>query len=249
MKIPIIRHNFPKLSTEQMIEVDRLMMEEYHIALIQMMENAGRCLAITARERFLEGEVSDKNIIVLAGTGGNGGGALVAARRLATWGAQVSVYTSQAASYMKPVPLQQLKILQNMGIEVITVSQPNLLPQKSGVDLILDGIIGYSLSGNPRGSARDMIEWANAQTTPTLALDTPSGVSLTTGQIYHPAIKAEATLTLALPKVGLFEEKVKAIRGDLFLGDISVPPQLYAEPSLSLEVASIFSQADVLLIE
>lgn len=72
----------PFVDTDGMIEVDRAMIEEYHIDLPRMMENAGRCLAHVARRRFGGG----KSIVVLAGTGGNGGGAMVAARRLHNYG-------------------------------------------------------------------------------------------------------------------------------------------------------------------
>ena len=65
----------PVLTTAQMIEVDRVMMEDYHISLVQIMENAGRSLAHLARRRFLGGDPRGKKIIVLAGTGSNGGAA------------------------------------------------------------------------------------------------------------------------------------------------------------------------------
>jgi NAD(P)H-hydrate repair Nnr-like enzyme with NAD(P)H-hydrate epimerase domain len=74
-----------------MIEVDRAMMQDFRIELIQMMENAGHNLAHLARVRFFDGGPRDKNLVVLAGTGGNGGGALVCARRLHTWGAHVCI--------------------------------------------------------------------------------------------------------------------------------------------------------------
>ena len=86
MTIPKYPHSVPYLTTEQMIEVDRAMMEDFKIELIQMMENAGRNLAHLARERFLEGDPRSRKVVVLAGTGGNGGGALVCARRLQTTG-------------------------------------------------------------------------------------------------------------------------------------------------------------------
>ena len=94
-----------------------------------------------------------------------------------------------------------------------------------------------------------MIDWANDQMAPILSLDTPSGVDLTTGKIYKPVIQADATLTLALPKIGLFEKTVKKIRGDLYLADISVPPKLYQKPSLGLLVDPIFAESDVILID
>ena len=54
-----VHTSFPKIDTEQMIEVDRLMMDEYHIGLIQMMENAGRCLALLTKNRFFKGDVDE----------------------------------------------------------------------------------------------------------------------------------------------------------------------------------------------
>ncbi len=66
----------PHLTTDQMVEVDRAMIEDYGIDLVRMMENAGHGLANLTRERFLDGDPRERCIVVLAGTGGNGGGAL-----------------------------------------------------------------------------------------------------------------------------------------------------------------------------
>ncbi|HUF39533.1 MAG TPA: NAD(P)H-hydrate epimerase [Anaerolineales bacterium] len=66
--------DIPFLTTDQMREVDRLMIEDFQIELVQMMENAGRNLAQMARTRFLEGDPRRRSVIVLAGRGGNGGG-------------------------------------------------------------------------------------------------------------------------------------------------------------------------------
>ena len=54
-----------------MREVDRIMIKTYHIALVQMMENAGRNLAHLARTRFLHGDPRDRRVVVLVGRGGN----------------------------------------------------------------------------------------------------------------------------------------------------------------------------------
>ncbi|MFQ5408345.1 MAG: NAD(P)H-hydrate epimerase, partial [Anaerolineales bacterium] len=116
------------------------------------------------------------------------------------------------------------------------------------VDLIADGIIGYSLQGAPRGAAANLIRWANTQRAPVLALDVPSGVGAAAGTVYDPAIRATATLTLALPKEGLRQPGVRANVGELYLADISVPPELYATPGLEFEVAPIFAREDVVRI-
>ncbi len=189
----------PYLTTDQMIEVDRAMVEDYRIDLIQMMENAGRALAQLARTRFLGGDPRGTRVVVLAGTGGNGGGALVGARRLSAWGAEVKVFASKAPAAFKPVPARQLDILGRMGVPTGMASDG----AHAGVtDLVIDGEFGYSLMNAPRGGAAELIRWANAQAAPVLALDTPSGLDTTSGKAHDPATRATATMTLALPKEG-----------------------------------------------
>ncbi len=243
MSLPEAEPTLPWLTTEQMIEVDRLMIEEYRIGLVQMMENAGRGLALLARDRFLDGNPAGRRVIALAGPGGNGGGALVAARRLRGWGADVEVALATAPEAFTPVPAHQLDIVRRLGVPVHSADQVDGL---GPADLVLDGVIGYSLRGAPRDGAATLVQWAQAQAAPILALDAPSGLDTTTGIIHEPAIRATATLTLALPKEGLRHPGAVPHVGELYLADISVPPSLYAEPSLGLEVGALFARSDVL---
>lgn len=225
-----------------MIEVDRAMIEDYHIELIQMMENAGRNLAHLARVRFLDGNPVGKRVVVLAGTGGNGGGALVCARRLHNWGARVEVVATQPAEQFTPVPKHQRDILERMRVPLFTAADLGKLDPPA---LVIDGIIGYSLKGTPVGAAAELIRWANTGGVPILALDAPSGVDTTTGTVFDPAIRATATMTLALPKEGLRAPGVETHVGELYLADISVPPGLYSEPQLNLSVPPLFAESDV----
>ncbi len=246
MTIPGYTGAVPYLTTEQMIEVDRAMIEDYKIELIQMMENAGRNLAHLARERFFNGDPRGKKVVILAGTGGNGGGALVCARRLHNYGAQVQVFVTKPEADFTPIPAHQLGILGWMNV---SVAQADAVPRAKNLDrldLIIDGVIGYSLKGAPRGSTGDLICWANAKEAPILALDAPSGVDTTTGAVFTPAIRATATMTLALPKEGLRAGGVAEQVGELYLADISVPPSLYAEPALALEVGPLFAESEVI---
>lgn len=230
----------PSLTTAQMIEVDRAMIEDYHIELIQMMENAGRNFAELARRQLGE-TVKGHSVVVLCGNGGNGGGGLTAARRLHNWGANVIVALSKSADEFRGVPAHQLDILKRMNIPI--VDDASLLSTPS---LILDAIIGYSLSGSPRGTAADLIHWANEQNIPIIALDTPSGLDVTSGTIYDPTIRATATLTLALPKQGLLKPEVKTHVGDLYLADIGVPPELYAK--MGVKIPNLFDREDIIRI-
>jgi NAD(P)H-hydrate epimerase len=237
----IKEQSVPFLSVAQMVEVDRAMIEDYGILLVQMMENAGRNLAHLARLRFLSSDPVGKRVAVLAGVGGNGGGALVCARRLETWGASVEVFLAKPEEELTEIPRHQLGITRQMNIPW-RVGAP---PAGASFDLVVDGVIGYNLAGAPRGTAAEMIRWAAAQPAPVLALDIPSGVDANTGSAFDPVIHATATMTLALPKEGLRAQSVRALVGELYLADISVPRELYAEPALRLQVPALFSQSDI----
>jgi len=137
---------------------------------------------------------------------------------------------SSDISDLKPVTRQQYDILDNLGIKVM-----DKIPKKA--DLIIDGIIGYNINGDPKGRAFLLIDEVNNSGIPVLSLDTPSGLDLNTGIPGDPTVKANTTLTLALPKRGLYKLKATKLVGDLFLADISVPPELYK--SIDIQKSSV----------
>ena len=235
----------PYVTAAQMREVDRLMIEEYGIELLQMMESAGRHLAALVRERYLNGDPRGRSVVVLSGSGGNGGGGLVAARRLHMWGAEVHVRLSKPAVAYSGIPARQLAILDRLSVPASYETSPEPL---SKAELLIDALIGYSLRGNPVGPAAELIRQANSHAAPILSLDVPSGLDSTTGERREPAIVADATLTLALPKTGLRDADPGRV-GDLYLADIGVPPELYAEPSLELEVGPLFAHGEILPLQ
>ena len=193
-----------------MVEVDRIMIEDLGITLFQMMENAGRNLARVVLDVF-----DARSVAVAAGTGGNGGGGLVAARHLANAGVEVSV-TLAARERRTPVPRHQLEVLERMGVAIVDALAP--------ADVTVDAIIGYSLHGAPHGRSAALIEAVNAAG-PVVSLDTPSGVKVTRGEVPGVAVIADATLTLCLPKTGLRDHPNA---GALLLADISVPRSVTA---------------------
>jgi NAD(P)H-hydrate epimerase len=215
----------PWLSVGQMREVDRLLIEELGIALEQLMENAGRNLALLAR-LLLGGEAHGRAVVVLAGPGGNGGGAMVAARHLAVAGAQVRVLLGAPPKRLAPVPAHQHDILRRMGLDV-QVGGAALGP----ADLVLDGLLGYSQAGPPHGGAARLLEATAGQRV--LALDVPSGLELATGKLHTPHVVAEATMTLAAPKQALRAPGAAGAVGALYLADISVPPLVWERLGLA----------------
>ncbi|MCI0553738.1 MAG: NAD(P)H-hydrate epimerase [Anaerolineae bacterium] len=123
------REDIPALTTAQMIEVDRAMIEDYHIELIQMMENAGRNYAELAR-RWLGGTVKGHSVVVLCGNGNNGGGGMTAARRLYNWGAQVVVALTKSADELRDIPTRQLDMLQRMNIPIVEPGSLHSTPER-----------------------------------------------------------------------------------------------------------------------
>lgn len=206
----------PAVTTEEMREVDRIAVEETGPNLFQMMENAGRNLAATAIE-MLGADWRTAPVVVLAGTGGNGGGGLAAGRHLANRGVAV---TAVLVDEPRPagVTRAQLDLYRHAGGEVSGAA--------GAVDeaaLIVDAIVGYGLLSAPRGRVADLISFADASPAPVLALDVPSGVDATSGETPGVAVCAAATMTLALPKTGLAAPGV----GALYLADIGIPAEVY----------------------
>jgi len=202
----------PTLSRQQMVEIDRLMIEEARISLLQMMENAGRALA-----EFVINQHHPSNAAVFVGRGGNGGGGLVAARHLANRGVDVAVITASADRDYVGVSAHQLQAVMATSARVLDDPPPQ-------PDVIVDALVGYSLSGAPTGRALDLINAIGLLDSPVVSLDIPSGVDSDSGECPGASVMASSTLTLALPKTGL---ALSPNTGSLHLADISVPAALY----------------------
>lgn len=223
--------SLPWISAEQMREIDRVMIEDLGISLVQMMENAGRSLAELTIWRF-----RPSTAVILAGGGGNGGGGVAAARHLANRGVDVQIVLARDPGRLGDIPRLQLDIADRLGIPVAFEPTP--------ADVALDALLGYSLEGNPRERTAELIGWANEGAFPVCALDLPSGLAATTGRVGAPCVRAVATLTLAMPKAGL--RAAPDVVGELYLADISVPPSAYR--SIGLEVGTPFPQAPLVRV-
>jgi len=235
----------PCVTADQMREVDRIATETYGLRLLQMMENAGRHLAHVARDRAMNRDLRDASVLVLCGTGGNGGGGLVAARRLHGWGAAVRVGTTKPRDAFTGLPAHQLSLLERIDVPVFRAS-PNALPD---AEVLLDAIIGYGLNGAPRGDTADLIRSVHEHDGPTLSLDVPSGFSATTARPRTPTVRADATLTLALPKCGLDAPEARAFVGRVYLADIGIPPALYDAIDGINNVTGLFSSNDIIPLD
>ena len=214
----------PTVSAQQMREIDDLVIS-YGLSLEQMMENAGRSMAQHVIETYHPESVS-----VLVGPGHNGGGGLVAARHLANRGVHVELCLARGD--VAPVTARQLALDRRIG--VVEVDAP------STSAMVIDALLGYSLSGEPRGRVADLIDWTRSQASPVVSLDVPSALDATSGH-FTRCVRAHSTLTLALPKTGLV--RAARVAGEIYLADISIPRRAYE--ALGLDVPDLFATSPI----
>ncbi len=222
----------PAVTTEQMREVDRVSIEEVGPNLHQMMENAGRNLASLCVEMLGAGWATSP-IVVLAGTGGNGGGGICAARHLANHGGQVTLVVSEVAR-LAGVPAEQLALYRASGGRLAETGDLRTLKPS----LTVDAVLGYSLGGAPHGAVADLIGWMLLGDAPVVALDVPSGVDATTGDSPGVHVQAATTMSLALPKTGLAIDAV----GELWVADIGIPGGVLERSGVRPPPAGLFSR-------
>lgn len=214
----------PAVTAAEMLEIDQIAVSQTGPLLLQMMEHAGMNLALSALE-LLERGPADPLVVVLAGSGGNGGGGVCAARHLANRGVRVLVVTSQRPAEADGALAQQLMALGEAPARVIPFSEAFDI---SEADLVIDAVIGYSVSGAPRGPVMSLIRAAGAARGPVLSLDLPSGLDPDTGKAAGAVVHPDRTLTLALPKTGLRADNA----GELWLADLGISPGVYARAGI-----------------
>ena len=203
------------LTSREMREVDRIAVDETGPGLLQMMENAGRSMAVLAIRR-LRSVYPAGRAVILAGPGGNGGGGICAARHLVPRLEEVEVCLSSPARRLSEAARTQLDLYLETGRKLVTVEDLFL---RDPPDLIVDALIGYGLRGAPRGEAARLIEWANGSPAAVVSLDVPSGLDPDTGDAPGAYVRPLATLTLHMPKPGLLNPSA----GQLYVADLGIP--------------------------
>ncbi|HUG05352.1 MAG TPA: NAD(P)H-hydrate epimerase [Candidatus Limnocylindria bacterium] len=229
-------HDVPSATAAQMADVDRVASAELGIPLELLMENASHQIAAAAR-LFLGG-VAGMKIVGLAGSGNNGGDALGALRHLSGWGATISAVLSGPAERLRPLARRQRDILAALGVRLEAAALD--------ADLLIDGLLGYSVAGPPRDAVSDLIRAANVSRVPILSVDLPSGLHPDTGEPLGITARAALTVTLALPKRGLMATRSRALVGELLLADIGIPPLAFGR--VGIETRGLFDGGDLVRI-
>jgi len=206
--------NFPEieftpkqaLELEQFREMDYYAVENYNLPIELMMENAGLHLA-----RLVSTVVQpDSSIKIGVGNGNNGGGGLVAARRLAAWG--YHVYLDFFTETTKPLPLMQLERALKFGTKKEPIENP---------DVWIDAYLGFSQKLPLAPDLSQRIKEANSNAAIKISLDIPTGFL---GEMNSSVFNASKILTLAVPKKILLNLPSDT---EVFLADLGIPAEVY----------------------
>ncbi|PPJ63422.1 NAD(P)H-hydrate dehydratase [Cuspidothrix issatschenkoi] len=153
---------------------------------------------------------------ILAGSGHNGGDALVVARELHFRGYQVWIY--QPFSKLKELTAQHFQYARNLAIPCYQE-----ITELPNCDFLIDGLFGFGLEREITDTIATAINYFNAGNQPIISIDIPSGLHTDTGEVLGTAIQAQYTFCLGLWKQGLLQEQAIPYIGQAQLIDFDIP--------------------------
>jgi len=206
------------LTSEQMREHDRHVIEQVGLPGAVLMENAGAAVARVIAQTY--GALAGVPVALFCGGGNNGGDGFVVARRLALLGARPTVYFFGKEESLKADAATHLQVVRRMGLPVVVGADPQQLTLDPHTALAVDALLGTGSKGAPREPIRGAIVTMNRLGCPIYAVDIPSGIDSDTGAVPAEAVRATHTITLACPKIGLFLFPAADYVGQLHVSDI-----------------------------
>src|SRR5207248_10247876 len=209
------------VTIDEMRELEARADREYGLTSQILMENAGKSAAeLLVQHIRRQRSVNDTEFLILVGPGNNGGDGLVMGRYLQKWGGLVNLYRWKE---------QRLTIAGQDVPEQETAAQLEEVFQRTGY--VLDALLGTGRSRPLPDSMRGLLARARQErekrdTLRVVAIDLPTGLNADTGEVDPGTIPADITITLACPKQGFFFFPVRSYIGELYVGDIGLPPDM-----------------------
>lgn len=243
----------PVIFAQQMREIDRLTVENYHTTSLLLMESASAACLEAIRARF-NGELSGRRALVLCGKGNNGGDGAALARGLCRAGVQSDVVlfgkfaetrgdahtnfesvrrlaSFAAGSPEAPAPLTFIEC------EGVTAWEQIAKPRRT-YDVIVDALFGTGLTRPLEGVFLKVVahlamlkgarERAGGVRPLLLSIDIPSGLNADKAEPIGPAVRADVTVTFTAPKPANVLPPASEFGGELIVADIGSPASLIA---------------------
>ncbi len=231
---------------EQMRQLEALAIADFEMPVEELMERAGRGLAMLADDFARLSGFSTGPVRLVAGRGNNGGDVFVAARHLHDMGYHTEVWLAGERRRLGAAATKHLDLMRNASISLEEVATPQdwedlIDAYEGGPGLVIDGVLGTGIRGPARGLAAGAVQFVNAlgESSPVIAVDVPSGINADTGQAEGAAVRADLTVTLGMPKRGLLAPEALEAVGTVEVFDIGIPAELADNVQSDLELITV----------
>ncbi|MBV8145582.1 MAG: NAD(P)H-hydrate dehydratase [Gammaproteobacteria bacterium] len=214
-------------STAQVRAIDAHAINELNIPGYTLMKRAGEAALRYLRTRWPMAH----RIVIVCGSGNNGGDGYVLARFAQAAGLTVSVLAAAEPEELRGDARHAYEDLRASGASV----RPFAAELLSAGEVIVDALLGTGLKGSVRGALVPVIRAVNAAGIPVFALDVPSGLDSDAGTAAGDAVRADATVTFVGLKTGLFVGDGPEYAGTVFFDDLELgdAPQPGLSPRLT----------------
>ncbi|MBN1898747.1 MAG: NAD(P)H-hydrate dehydratase [Spirochaetes bacterium] len=222
---------------DQMQKIDKQAVTDYGIPEIDLMENAGRCVAFDIMNDWGR----DVTIGIVCGHGNNGGDGFVCARILHLYDYAVMIFFTGNREKLTPSAAINFKLCLKREIPFIDINaESNFKKNKSrfrACDLFIDAMLGTGLNSPLKGNLKTIVEYINSLKRPVWSVDIPTGIFSDTSQVTLPVIKATRTITFGLPKISQILSPARQYAGSLKVADIGFPAELLKK-GIDLDLAT-----------
>ncbi len=217
-------------NASQMKQIDGYSIESIGIPSLVLMEKAALSVALEIKKELLKQKRYNNKIFAVCGVGNNGGDGVAALRILKEWGYEGAVLLVGEEKRASEQMQVQLSIARNLSIPVMNYSE---LADKHFSDaeytIIIDAIFGIGLSKEVTGIYEQVIKEINTirsermENCSVFAVDIPSGIHASTGNVMGCAVKADQTITFGVNKLGMVLYPGCEYAGEIKVADIGFP--------------------------
>ncbi len=221
-------------------ELDRVTIEEHGIPGFELMQRAGK----TAFDALVQQWPETEKLMIICGSGNNGGDGFIIAGLAINTGLQAELYLIGESENLKGDARLAADFAISRGLNILPASEfpdsEKLISIYSNKNVVIvDAMLGTGLSGNVREPYTRLINQINNSKLPILAVDIPSGLCSNTGKVLGSAVNADLTVTFIGRKIGQLLANGPEHCGELVFDDLDVPKAVYAKvPSSPVQIPS-----------
>lgn len=216
--------NMYVVTPEEMNITDKQMAQTYGVPTLLLMENAGNAIATYVYQKY----GTDKRILIITGSGNNGGDGWSAARLLHAKDCDVEVVSLCKSEMMRELVLKNYEMARNLGVKyTLDADETEIAARIAACDIIVDAILGTGITGIVKAEVARVIELINNADKHVISVDVPSGINATDGSICGAAVHADELIVLGTLKQGLLYYPARSCFDNVIIDKISIPDSVF----------------------